>query len=169
MTKEDFLKIPGVKKKIDDLAKKHGFSSAQMLKVIEKESQFETNAVNTNGGATGLIQFYKDKNQPYKTINGVKYELTDIKEMTALEQLDLVDEYFVENHKKGQHPYTTVAYPKASTMAMDDIIAGPDDSITNANPVWVDENGNVTKRSMLGYVDYEGDGTDIVAEGTEVE
>ena len=169
MTKEDFLKIPGVKKKIDDLAKKHGFSSEQMLKVIEKESQFETNAVNTNGGATGLIQFYKDKNQTYKTINGVKSELTDIKEMTALEQLDLVDEYFVENHKKGQHPYTTVAYPKASTMAMDDIIAGPNDSITNANPVWVDENGNVTKRSMLGYVDYEGDGTDIVAEGTEVE
>ena len=35
---------------------------------------------------------------------------------------------------------------------MDDVIAGPDSKIAEQNPVWVGEDGNVTKRSILNYV-----------------
>ena len=156
---EKFLAEEGVLAKVDDIAKKHGFTSADLLNVIQKESNFDPKARNKKGGATGLIQFYGDlyeeegktKTRDYKTINGVQYKLDDIKEMSSLEQLNLVDQYFTENHTAGQDPYITVAYPAAAQMGLDDIIGGADSKIAKQNPLWVDKNGNVTKRSIMDY------------------
>ena len=159
MTKDQFLQIPGMQARIEQLAKKHGFTVDEMLYVIQRESNFDPAGRNPDGGATGLIQFYGDlykedgkvKVRDYKTINGKQYKLNDIREMSALEQMELIDEYFVENHKKGEDPYITVALPKAKNMDMDTIIGGPNDSIAKQNPQWVNEDGNVTKRSILNY------------------
>ena len=159
MTKDQFLQIPGMKARMEQLAKKHGFTVEEMLYVIQRESNFDPAGRNEDGGATGLIQFYGDlykedgkvKVRDYKTINGKQYKLNDIRKMSALEQMELIDEYFVENHKKGEDPYITVAYPKAKNMDMDAIIGGPNDSIAKQNPQWVNEDGNVTKQSILNY------------------
>ena len=147
--KDEFLKIPGVKDRLEKLATKHGFTVNEILTVIQKESNFETTAKNPKSKATGLIQFMPD------TAKALGTTIEKIKEMDALSQLEIVDKYFTQNHTKGQHPYVTVAYPAAAKMDMDDIIAPKDSIIAKQNPVWQNEDGNVTKRSILGYVGAE--------------
>ena len=154
MSREEFLNQPGVKEKLEEIAKTHNFSVEDLLNVIKFETAntYETTIKNPNSPATGLIQFYPDKGQTYKTINGVKYEMEDIKNMSVLEQLDLVNSYFIENHTIGEHPYITVALPGKADSGLDDIIATPNDSIAKANPSWTDKDGNVTKRNILKNV-----------------
>ena len=146
MTKSEFLKIPGVKAKLDELATKYEFTVDQILTVIQKESNFNTKAENSKSKATGLIQFMPD------TAQGLGTSIEQIAEMDAIAQLDLVDKYFEQNHTKGEHPYITVAYPAAAKMDMDDVIADSTSTIASQNPVWQDESGNVTKKSILSYV-----------------
>ena len=154
MSREEFLNQPGVREKLEEIAKTHNFSVEDLLNVIKFETAntYDTTIKNPNSPATGLIQFYPDKGQTYKTINGVKYEMEDIKNMSVLEQLDLVNSYFIENHTKGEHPYITVALPGKADSGLDDIIATPNDSIAKANPSWTDKDGNVTKRNILKNV-----------------
>lgn len=46
-------------------------------------------------GSVGLIQFTRDKaGVEYKTIGGVKYNLSDIQKMSFIEQMDLVYKYY---------------------------------------------------------------------------
>ena len=162
MTRKEFLQIPGVKARLDELATKHGFTVDQILTVIQKESNFKTTAENPKSKATGLIQFIPD------TAKGLNTSISEIAEMDAIAQLDLIDRYFEQNHTKGQHPYITVAYPKASSMDMDDIIATPDSIIAKQNPVWQNKDGNVTKRSILRYAGYtEEDAVEEVEETIE--
>ena len=151
ISKEAFLEQEGVKEKLEEVASNHGFTVDELLNVIQKESDFDTSAVNPNSSATGLIQFMPN------TAKGLGTSIEEISNMSAIDQLDLVDEYFKQNHTKGQHPYITIAYPKAAKMDMDDVIAKPDDSIATQNPVWQNEDGSVTKRSILAYAGYTED------------
>ena len=123
MTKDDFINIEGVEEKLQNIADKHGFTVEELLNVIQKESNFDPTAENPNSSATGLIQFMP------KTAEGLGTSIEDISNMEAVDQLDLVDKYFTQNHKKGQHPYITIAYPRAAKMDMDDVIATPDNTI----------------------------------------
>lgn len=46
-------------------------------------------------GSVGLIQFTRDKKGvEYKTINGIKYNLSDIQKMSFVEQMELVYQYY---------------------------------------------------------------------------
>lgn len=48
-------------------------------------------------GSVGLIQFTRDKaGVQYKTIQGKKYALTDLANMSFLEQMDVVEKYYKE-------------------------------------------------------------------------
>ena len=146
MTRAEFIDITGVESRLKEISDKHGFTLDELLQVIQKESNYELGAVNKLSNATGIIQFMPS------TAEGLGTTVEQIKEMDALEQLDLLDKFFDQNHTKGQHPYVTVAYPAAGKYEMDDVIAGPDSKIAEQNPVWVGEDGNVTKRSILNYV-----------------
>ena len=145
---KEFLEIEGVGNKLQDIANKHGFTVEDLLNVIQKESGFDTSAVNPSSKATGLIQFIPSTAEDLGTDTDAIYN------MSALEQLDLIDKYFARNHTKGEHPYITIAYPAAAKMDMDDIIATSDDSIAIQNPVWRNKEGVVTKRSILKYAGY---------------
>jgi hypothetical protein len=147
ISQEVFLKQGGVETKVNEVATKHGFSMENLLNLINKESNFDTTAVNKDSKATGLIQFMP------KTAIGLGTTTEKISKMSILEQLDLIDKYFTQNHKKGEHPYITIAYPKAHNMGMDEIIATPSDSIAKQNPPWRNKDGNVTKRSIIAYAD----------------
>ena len=94
-----------------------------------------------------------------KTAEGLGTSIEEISTMDAIGQLDLVDKFFTQNHTKGQHPYITIAYPKAGKMNMDDVIANKGDSISNQNPERQNEDGSVTKRSILKYAGYTEDPT----------
>ena len=146
MTRTEFVDIAGVESRLKEISDKHGFTVDELLQVIQKESNYKLGAVNKFTNATGIIQFMP------ATAKGLGTTIEEIKEMDALEQLDLLDKFFDQNHTKGQHPYITVAYPAAGKYGMDDVIAGPASKIAEQNPVWVGEDGNVTKRSILNYV-----------------
>lgn len=153
----DFLSTRGVYDKLAAISKKHGFSLKSLLDTIAVETvwQYSPKAKNPNSGAVGLIQFNADNDEvDYKTIQGAKYKIADIAEMGALQQLDLVDKYFEEHHKKGGHPAVTVAWPKAHGMDMDDVISRRGGRVSNSNPNWTDEEGKVTKRSLLAHYGY---------------
>ena len=148
-----FLDTPGVFKKLTEIAEKHGFSVDELLTVIRKESGFRTGVRNFKGsGATGLIQFMPGTAKDLGTTTDA------ISKMNSLEQLYYVDKYFSRNHTYGEHPYLTIAYPKAARMGADEIIAKPGSKIWKQNPVWRDENGNITKRGILSYVGKELEG-----------
>ena len=147
----EFLEIEGIKEKLKVVADKHGFTVEDLLNVIQKESNFNTSAENKKSKAIGLIQFMP------KTAEGLGTSIEEISTMDALGQLDLVDKFFTQNHTKGQHPYITIAYPKAGKMGMDDVIANKGDSISSQNPVWQNDDGSITKRSILKYAGYTED------------
>lgn len=92
------------------------------VKAVEFESGFKPDSVNTGSAAnaTGLIQFFPDNpkapyEERYKTINGTKYMLSDIKDMSIHEQMSgPVADYFTENGANIQNPedvYLAIFYP----------------------------------------------------------
>ena len=105
MTRTEFVDIAGVESRLKEISDKHGFTVDELLQVIQKESNYKLGAVNKFTNATGIIQFMP------ATAKGLGTTIEEIKEMDALEQLDLLDKFFDQNHTKGQHPYITVAYP----------------------------------------------------------
>ena len=164
-SREDFLKIEGVQEKLDIIAKNNEFSVDDLLSVIEKESGFDHTAKNPNSSATGLIQFMAD------TAKGLGTTTDALGSMTVLDQLDYVDKYFQKNHKKGTHPYQTVALPVSKHFDYNEAITGDslhkklpktypsveeaDKAINkwkSANPVWVNQKTNeLTPSSIVAY------------------
>jgi hypothetical protein len=67
-----------------------------LLAVMYFESARTFNPAITNGiGSVGLIQFTRDKKGVgYKTIGGKQYLLSDIKQMSFIEQMNLVEKYY---------------------------------------------------------------------------
>jgi len=164
-TREDFLKIEGVQQRLEQIADTNGFSVDELLSVIEKESAFDSSNVNDSSGATGLIQFIP------KTAADLGTTTADLKAMSVLDQLDYVDKYFQKNHKKGTHPYQTVALPVSGLFGYNEPITGDSlhqklpktyktveeaDAAINkwksANPVWVNqETDQLTPSSIVAY------------------
>ena len=107
-TRQEFIKIPGVQAKLEQIASDNGFSVDDLLTVMENESKFDTKAKNENSTATGLIQFMS------ATSKDLGVDHSSLINMNELEQLDVVAKYFKRNHKKGTHPYITVALPVAT-------------------------------------------------------
>ncbi|MGK4568285.1 transglycosylase SLT domain-containing protein [Flavobacterium sp. 3HN19-14] len=74
--------------KIISVAEKLGFNPLWLMFVMHFESGISTTATNPVSGSVGLIQFTRDKaGVSYKTINGKRYELSVIKNMTFNEQI----------------------------------------------------------------------------------
>ena len=164
-SREDFLKIEGVQEKLELIAKNNEFTVDELLSVIEKESSFDHTAKKQNSSATGLIQFMAD------TAKGLGTTTKALGSMTVLDQLDYVDKYFQKNHKKGTHPYQTVALPVSKHFNYNEAITGDslhkklpktypsvekaDKAINKwkaANPVWVNKKTNeLTPASIVAY------------------
>ncbi len=149
ITQDQFVSTEGVKSKINEIAKKHGFSADELIKLIKFETggSFDPSQKSGASNAVGLIQFMPE------TIKGLNKDLDSEKvaAMTILEQLELVDAYFASqpNSVKGSHPYLQVATPKATTIGPDEILYKKDSKEANANPSWQNENGDVTPNSIL--------------------
>jgi hypothetical protein len=163
--------------KLNEIAKKHGFPVADLINTIQRETnnQFNTKIENTKSNAVGLIQFNADrkldsKGNPidlgYKTINNKKYYLKEkeghtgnslhtkgIKNMSALEQLHLVDEYLTEMHTKGEHPALTITTGRKAHGKKDDaVLYTKEDLAWQQNPNWrvLEEDPERTKLGLVG-------------------
>lgn len=148
--RKKFMETPGVLAKLTHISDKYGFSVKELVDLIGHESSFNSKSVNKKSKATGLIQFMP------RTAKDLGTTTSAIKKMDILGQLDYVDKYFKRNHRKGAHPYMTVAYPKAGSWDPHRVIAGKNSKIAKQNPGWVDVNGNVTRASIENFVDPDG-------------
>ena len=162
-TRQEFIKIPGVQAKLEQIASDNGFSVDDLLTVMENESKFDTKAKNPNSTATGLIQFMSATSKDLGIDHG------SLINMNELEQLDVVAKYFKRNHKKGTHPYITVALPVATRFKPNENITADslvekgiyptikiaEEKLKNwkdKNPVWVDQsNDSLSYNSIVAY------------------
>jgi len=82
---------PGFRAALVRMARKLGLSADAIAAVMALESGFNPQAVNPNGGATGLIQF-----MPATAVN-LGTTAAALRGMTAIEQLLYVERYFQGN------------------------------------------------------------------------
>lgn len=149
--RKKFLALPGVKEKLDEVAKNHGFNVKDLIDTIEFETAgtFDPSQKSASSNGVGLIQFMP------KTIVSLDASLDSnaVANMTVLEQLDLANDYFESQpdsvYANNPHPYLVVASPKLATMGNNEILYKAGSEEADANPSWQDENGNITPNSVL--------------------
>lgn len=82
--------------KVVDVCDKLNIHPNWLMAVMNFETGGTLSPATKNGiGSVGLIQFTRDKaGVEYKTINGVRYMLSDLAKMSFSKQMDVVYEYF---------------------------------------------------------------------------
>ena len=156
-----FLSDADTNAAVEKLADNLGVSVDEVLDILEAESMYKSDAVNPTSGATGLIQFMPDSSEVnYKTIGGKQYTMSEIAQMSPVQQLELAEKYFKGVGYKpnsGKPLYLAVAYPEALNTKANDILISADtedpkqQAILKQNPNWLDADGNMTGASIAGY------------------
>jgi hypothetical protein len=82
------IQDPDFNKKLDKIADALGVSSKDLIAIFKMESGINPAAVNSQSGATGLIQFMP------ATAASLGTSTSELKNMSAVEQLDYVYKYF---------------------------------------------------------------------------
>ena len=80
--------------KVKQIAQRLNCSYDDLLAVMNSESGLNPRAVHSSSGASGLIQFTSVAVQEMNRVYGMNLSLEKIRNMSALEQLDLVEKYF---------------------------------------------------------------------------
>lgn len=122
-------------------------------------SPSKTNSI----GSVGLIQFTRDKaGVEYKTINGRRYNLSDIKKMDFNEQMDLVYLYYAEQMKGKRitshiDTYLVTFFPEAIGKPLDYVLKTKrlsESIIAKQNPVFnSNKDGKITKKEIVDFFD----------------
>ena len=159
--KKAFLAQKGVLDKLKAISENLGVSVDEIVYVIGKETagSYSSKQKNLGGGnAVGLIQFLdtnSDKGTGAKTINGKSYKLADLELMDEVEQLDVVEQYFIQNYqkKKGRpgQLYLAISAP-AFVGKPDDFVAykaGSQDALDNEG--WQEKDGSVTIGKLMEF------------------
>ncbi|HMS51858.1 MAG TPA: transglycosylase SLT domain-containing protein [Chitinophagales bacterium] len=95
--------IDSFTKKVKKIASRLKIPPEWLMAVMYSESKFDPAVVNTQGtGAVGLIQFTPEKARMLNTSTEA------LKKMTALEQLDYVEDYFKLMSKSYERKYETL-------------------------------------------------------------
>ncbi len=136
--------------KLDQVAGRLGVSPDSMLKIMNSESGLRTDAVNPNGGATGLIQFMPS------TARGLGTSTDALKRMSAVEQLDYVEKYYkpyAGQLHNATDLYTVTFYPAALGKPGDYVIGGKNAGmIARANPAFdIDGDGAITAQNFRDW------------------
>lgn len=106
--------------KVEQVGEELGVPAEWLMAVMYSESRFNPGVSNARGsGAVGLIQFMVPTVKELNVRMGTKYYMKDILAMTAVEQMELVAEYFhTTKERYGEYKsltdlYLAVLYPKA--------------------------------------------------------
>lgn len=149
--KEKFLK------KLTYISKQLGVKPEWFMLVIQQESGFNPQAVNSNGGATGLIQFMPRTIKEYE-IDGKSLSTDDLMKMSALDQLDIVYSYYKQGMKiaglqKIEKPgdfFAITFWP--ALVKLPDTYVFPD-YVVEANKGLFAKIGGTTKKDYYNYYD----------------
>lgn len=120
-----------------------------------------SSTIENSCGCVGVIQFCADKYSApcvpavdYKTIKGIRYKLSDIKNMPFVQQIDLAFDYLEEQRgvfrrfASYSDLYFAILYPSA--------IGKPDDYILNtqSNPIFdINKDSTITVGEVKQYMD----------------
>lgn len=106
--------------KVEQIGEELDVPPEWLMAVMYSESRFNPGVSNAKGsGAVGLIQFMVPTVKELNVRMGTKYYMKDILAMTAVEQMELVAEYFhTIKERYGEYKsltdlYLAVLYPKA--------------------------------------------------------
>lgn len=100
---KNFISQAGVKTKVENIAKKIGVTANDLYTIFYAESKFNPAIVNSKG-ATGLIQFMP------KTAIGLGTSGPALAKLTAFQQLDFVEKYFLPKAGKYKNVYDLYLY-----------------------------------------------------------
>lgn len=137
--------------KVVQIANTLGFEPNWLMIVMFFESGLNPQAVNSQTGASGLIQFMP------QTARNMGTTVEDIRAMDALEQLDYVYQYLLPYKGKIKSLgdlYLRVFYPAAVGQPDDYILGGNNpEKLAAQNKVFdLDKNGLVTKGEVAQYI-----------------
>lgn len=100
---KNFVSQAGVKDKTENIARKIGVTANDLYTIFYAESKFNPAIVNSIG-ATGLIQFMP------KTAQSLGTSGPALAKLTALQQLDFVEKYFLPKAGKYKNVYDLYLY-----------------------------------------------------------
>ena len=108
----EFIAIPGVKEKVQEVANYLGVTPSDLYIVIGSETAgtFDSTIVNKISGATGLIQFMP------KTAIGLGTTTQQLRNMSPIEQLNYVKKYYAPYRGRTKNVYdlyTVTFFPAA--------------------------------------------------------
>lgn len=150
--------------KVNDVASKLNINPNWLLAVMYNETAHTFSTTITNSiGSVGLIQFTKDfSSVNYKTIGGKKYLLSDIKNMSFSQQMDLVYLYYKDVISMIKTPITSFTdcylatfFPLAIGKNDDFILQSKSQSaslIASQNPQFnTIKDGKIYKKEVTDY------------------
>ena len=143
---------------IQKIADKHNIKAAELLGLIASESSFKGDALNETSGAGGLIQFKPKIAEEFGTT------VDDIRKMSLVDQLPLIDRYLSKNLPKNattSQLYGSVFMPSYADRGPDFQLLGSGDQFDDGEKINSTIRARYERNSGL---DLDGDGFISVGE-----
>lgn len=140
------------RRKVLAVAQRIGCDPSHLMACMWFESKLNPAAVNSLSGASGLIQFMP------KTAIALGTTVEQIREMSDVDQLDLVERYFLENGYAGRIPtladvYMAIFWPRAIGRPDDyQIVTDPESAAYVQNRgLDLNKDGTITKGEAASF------------------
>ena len=122
-----------------------GLTKDELYRVIQGESNFNTSALNSDSGATGLFQFIPG------TAEFLGYTTGEIQNMNATGQLGVYDEYLTKFDYRGGDLGIMQAAPAYANKPKDYEVYAYGTKAWEQNKGWRDASGKITVASINDY------------------
>ena len=127
------------------LDKYPGLIKDELYRVVQGESNFNTKALNSDSGATGLFQFIPG------TAEFLGYTTGEIQNMNATEQLGVYDQYLTKFDYRGGDLGIMQAAPAYANKPKDYEVYAYGTKAWEQNKGWRDTSGKITVESINDY------------------
>lgn len=127
------------------LEKYPGLTKEELYRVMQGESNFNSTALNSDSGATGLFQFTPG------TAEFLGYTTGEIQNMTPSEQLAVYDQYLDAFDYRGGPLGIMQAAPAYASKGLGYEVYSPGTKAYEQNPGWVGSDGKITVASINSY------------------
>lgn len=137
---------PAFQEQLEKMLEKYpGLTKEELYRVMQGESNFNTTALNSDSGATGLFQFIPS------TAEMLGYTTGEIQKMSASEQLAVYDQYLETFDYRGGSLGIMQAAPGYASRGDGYEVYEPGSRAYEQNPGWVGADGKITVGSINSY------------------
>jgi hypothetical protein len=145
-SKEELENDAGFTDKLKEMLDKYpGLTKDELYRVIQGESNFNSNALNSDSGATGLFQFIPG------TAEFLGYSTGDIQNMNPAQQLGVYDEYLTKFDYRGGDLGIMQAAPAYANKPPSYEVYAYGTKAWEQNRGWRDDEGRITVGSINNY------------------